>query len=888
MKERLHTGRKFSAVVLVIVQVILVLPWILIDGKYYNTYMYLFRMFSTGDFKSVVMEDFSFLGMEWTDLEQMMYFFVFQLVLLIVLQFVDLLNLILTCRKESVGPLSPVSLVICGIQIFSVNFSPVFYFDNWITLLYIIIIAVLHLILLLGSRMIDSWEESTAEQRQIKERDKAAKKERKERLAFEGKYSSLFYTVIWKNFKANWEAYRIFILVAGLSVSFVFAGIGMQEMMADITGAEDILSLLRGQGLVTILLNFLVVAIVISIFLIVSVFMFYLKNHMSSYTLFVNLGMRSMTLYLFVGMELLVCTIIALVAGSIIGNGILAVCRIVIRRGFEGTISFHRITAKTYLFTLLVIFLIYLISAMATRDIYIDTGASTARYKAVLKEKMPGKLSPVFLLIGAALVVYAVYSFARREKAEGIQLFIILFVGLYFFLRNFWNFYLRARRKKLSAYFRSLLKKNYFYHHFKTAFRYLYMITLLHIGVLFVFARDAASDISAERPENMFPYDYVCMAVDEEEDFFREMEDTYGAEVSIFPMVRVTSVDNSSMPDDIRECMLPQGQNIGISESTYLALCKMVGWKPEELNLEKDGSEIYVIYQEDESVAAHPLDYYADRVTPRLHIGQPVLSYNFVRREEIFVPRTIVGSARGYLVGNLQQGEHENIVVFSDAYFETVKEDWKYTNCLTGDPLAEGEAVEDVTFHHWPDRLVLMNVPADQKIQVEKELESFADNHFFDFQYDRVVQSWYSKDAQMEQIKAERFMHIAISIFIMVILTSVTIILLYMKAESEMNEKKKQQEFLKSMGMREKERIKAVKSEIQSFFWIPFTIATVITFVFTAILWRIRMYTQADCINYLKAEAVIYLLYAAIQWLGVKWIERYILRKVEGHHGRNH
>ena len=132
----------------------------------------------------------------------------------------------------------------------------------------------------------------------------------------------------------------------------------MQEMMADITGAEDILSLLRGQGLVTILLNFLVVAIVISIFLIVSVFMFYLKNHMSSYTLFVNLGMRSMTLYLFVGMELLVCTIIALVAGSIIGNGILAVCRIVIRRGFEGTISFHRITAKTYLFTLLVIFLI--------------------------------------------------------------------------------------------------------------------------------------------------------------------------------------------------------------------------------------------------------------------------------------------------------------------------------------------------------------------------------------------------------------------------------------------------------------------------------------------------------------------------------------------------
>ena len=104
--------------------------------------------------------------------------------------------------------------------------------------------------------------------------------------------------------------------------------------------------------------------------MIVSVLMFYLKNHMSSYSLFQNLGIRSKTLYLFIGTELAVCMILALIGGCILGNVILFVCRIAIRNGFNGAILLENITVKSYLLTLLVSFLVYLISAMATHDVY--------------------------------------------------------------------------------------------------------------------------------------------------------------------------------------------------------------------------------------------------------------------------------------------------------------------------------------------------------------------------------------------------------------------------------------------------------------------------------------------------------------------------------------
>lgn len=888
MKKRLTADRIYYLITGVIIQVALIIPWIPLGGNFHNTYGYLTRLRRAEDMNVLVKVDMSAMGVdwvEWNDIQSVTIAFLVMLILMAVIQLLGLISLFRILLGRNSAFLPVVSLVVSCLGLLMSVEGPSLYMDNAYFKVYPVGIMFLLCIYLVGGRMLDSWTDASDEMQRIRERDRLAKKERKERLVFEGKYSPLFYRVIWKNFKSNWETYRVFILVATISISVVFAGVGIREMLSGMRSVEN---LAMGQGLGTVLMNFLIVAIVIAVFLVVSVLIFYLRHHVSSYALFQNLGIRSRTLYLFIGAELLTCIVFSLLGGYLFGNIVLFLCRSLITGGLEGKVVLEHVTVKSYLLTFLISFLLFLISAMATHDIYIEMGGSSSRYKAVQKEKMSGKWSPCFLIAGVGLLFYSIYGFSQREHAEKIGDIVLFLFGLYLSLRHGGNLYLRMQKKKIPVYYRNLLKNNYFYHYFKTAYRYLYLITLLHICVLFIFSREAASSLIAEKPETMFPYDYVCMATDDDRELFKELENNNLADVMTYPMVRVTNADNSTDINGTMESIMPQGQHIGISESIYQELCAQIVRKAKDLNLAEDGSEIYIIFQEDKSVKAHPIDYFSGKKTPYLHIGQPVVSYDYLHRADIFPPRTIVGMERRILIGNLRQGEYEDIVVFSDAYFEQIQELWKTTNYRNGEKIAQEEGVEGDNIHHWPDRLVLIHASDGRKSEIEEKLRVFEANHQFDLEFDSVVQAWYSKDQLADQLKAERFMNIAVSFFIMTLMAVVTLVLLYMKAESEMREKIRQQEFLQNMGMREKERLHMIRREVYVYFWIPMAVAAVSVMVFTGIMWRNRGYTPEDIMAYLKVLAVTGLFYVGIQLLGIQGISRYIIKKVERNYGNSH
>ena len=162
------------------------------------------------------------------------------------------------------------------------------------------------------------------------------------------------------------------------------------------------------------------------------------------------------------------------------------------------------------------------------------------------------------------------------------------------------------------------------------------------------------------------------------------------------------------------------------------------------MNLSADGKEIYIIYQQDKSTKAHPLDYLNSRKEPYLHIGQPIESYGFLDREKIYPTRTVKGEKTDILTGAFR----------------------KY-NWITGDLVEEGEAEEGVTIHHWPTKLVLLNVKNADYQKIEKELLAFRKVHKEDERFDKDVLSCYSKRTTMEQIESERFMTTVVDIFIM-------------------------------------------------------------------------------------------------------------------------
>ena len=80
---------------------------------------------------------------------------------------------------------------------------------------------------------------------------------------------------------------------------------------------------------------------------------------------------------------------------------------------------------------------------------------------------------------------------------------------------------------------------------------------------------------------------------------------------------------------------------------------------------------------------------------------------------------------------------------------------------------------------------------------------------------------------------------------------------------------------------------KLIRTETGIFFWLPAAVAVVMVPVLTGEIWNMREYTKADCVHYLRYLLIFAVIYLVVQGIGVKVIEQYTIRKVEGKHERN-
>ena len=871
----------------VILQILFLIPWVCLGGQRYNGVMYLKRIFSSGDAFLTMKKDWSsiipFESYRQEDVNMVLLSFISLLLVAAVVQILSAVDLLLVVLRRETRVLDSVCLIGSVIMIVFKQLGPAF--ANTFSNLFVFIVCLLMFMKFLGVRIIEAWKKANKEHAEIKERESAYKEERKKRLAFPGKYTKLFYQIIWKNFKANWKDYMILVFSGILAIGFLFSGLGMADLLSALQNEESLVSVLRGNGIGSILVSFLVVHLAISVFFLISVFVSYLRKRMKNYGIMINLGIRKKTLYLYMGLELAGCIMGALAGGYLFGNIVLSAVRIVISGKVDSGQTLGKITPGTYGWTLMMTLVIFLLVLVIIHDLYLNTGISKLKTRAVEKETMHGRYKMLFFGIGLLITVFAAMQFMKRERAEGIGTLALLFAGVCLVMKNGWALWLEARENNIKKYYGSLFKNNFLYHRYRTTFRYVYFIGMLHIAILFLFSKELISNMIAQKPESLFPYDYMCMATEEDDAFFEEMEEKYHAECLSYPMVRVSNVDNTEAPEDYRIPVKPQGQHIGISETTYEQLCKKAGCEAEKLNLADDGSEIYVIYQQDKSVKAHPIDYFLTRREPYLHIGQPLYQYNYLKREEYFPKRKVAGERIMSLVGSYRRGDYENIIVFSDAYFDKVKNNWKTTNYMFGHELGkygEEKAVEGDTIHHWPTKLVLLNVAEEKREAVEEKLFEFKEKHSFDEQFDEAVQAYYSSEKQAERIRGERLMNIEVNILIICALFVISLSTVFLKFASETEEKKRRSELLICMGMRRKERIQILKREVGIFFRAPLLLVGVSVPLLTINIWRLRQYTMEDCMSYLKILFVLAAIYLLIQGMWIKFVEFYLIRKVEG------
>ena len=847
-----------DVVMSILAQFYFLFPWIQTESGNYNVIMYLARGFWLQDFSSMLKMDFPTLqALGKNDVQEISILFQMLLWIMMAVWIMSILILILTLLRKETRWLLPMNvLAVIPNYFWTVSVSWTGDALPVIHLLYPMSLIFLNGIWLVAEKMAEAWDEAARNKKEEDERRRLYKKERKRRLYFPGRYSGLYYQMLWKDLKFRWRDVCFLFLAGFLTAMFLFTGVGMLNIFSSSHGEEQAL---LGAGLVEIMRDFLIVMVLIALFLVTLVLSFYRQRRAESTGLLETLGIRSDARFAAWIREIVLCFAAAGIAGMAAGTLLIQLFRSVAGYFAPELGDLGNVTVFSYLWTAGGVFLIELVGFAISHDMEAARSSTDGRAAAARAEKMPGRLKCLWLIIACILAGWCICRYAERRTGESIFFLSLFLLCLAVVIRNAWAILITWREKQPEVYIREIPRVHMIRYRFRTTVRYVSLLTIVHICVLFFFGVRLVSNQIAEDPESLFPYDYVFLANETDEELLGEFQEACDAELTTYPMVRATTVDNTEMPDDMRQPMIPQGQNIGISESTYRQLKEALGEKAEELKLDDEGNFVHIVYQQDAAAKAKPVDWYLGLETPYVHIGTPVYPYNMLDRETIFPPRQITGEETESLIGCFRQGKYENLIVFSDAYFEE----------------AHREVEEGST------QLVLAEVPEENQEQAHTYMEAFREAHQEDEAHDSMVKSAYAKEEAVRQRYVERMADMTVNGCLILMLLAISLFLLHVKVKMELPQMQKRYQFMECFGMRQTERVRTERREVSRFLWIPLLLSAVFVPVFTGIVFRLREFDAGEIRAYLLCWAGLAAIYLAVQLLNLKILEYDVTKKVE-------
>ncbi len=864
-----NKNQRIISIVFSLVSIIVIhLPWFVIDGDKYNLfqgYMYLK--------KSDISDKFD-------DPEQVVFYIKVQVIMVLLYEIVCICYILTVLFKKNLH--LNIAAMLFAVALVGYPYGLQELSDNMTAILFPYLFAIINGFEILIIKLMKAWKDAVKEAEESAQRERIRKEEEKRRLSFPGNYTELFFRMIWKNFKYDWRDYSLLLMCSTVVAALSFAGIGCYQMMSQIHREENFLI---GQGLGRIVWNAMIPLAACAVFLMVFMMIFYLGKWMESYSIFMTLGIRKKALYIILALEIIIGFVISVLSGCLLGNGLLFLFRRAICHSLGTDTMLSQITFATCLKMTGVMVIIYVVSLLATQSIVSDFNLINASTRRIRREKMPGKRLKIMTAIGCVFLVGSIILYGQITRHESIYLLCIFFTGLFLIIRYGGAAYLRREQKK-QRYVTSLMKQNHLYHKSKTTAWYLTALTVLNICAVFYFTFQIVSVSITEEPETLFPYDFVCIADEGDDEFFAEMEEKYDVNIISYPMVRVANADKTERLEGIG-VLRPQGQQIGISETTFHQLKKNLdrNYQEELLDLDENGEKVYVVHQQDRSVKAQPVDWTYGSEKPFLHIGLPCASYNMSSPSNngTYIKREISGEEIGSLIGCFRQGNLENIIVFSDAYFEKAQEMWKYTDIEFGNWIEDEEMrIEGVNIRQGPTKLVLINAEPEDVDALEQEMEVLKANHTYEAKYDGEVSCYYSRKTAIDDMKTEHVMKQIVNFSVVIVLVMTSVFLIYVKTISEMDEKKKRADFLKCMGMRKKERIRILKGELYLFYRVPALITVAATIFFTAATFHARMYTGEVIKAYLRNAVWIWIGWILIEGAFVVVLGQWFVRKVEG------
>lgn len=734
----------------------------------------------------------------------------------------------------------------------------------------------------LGRKIIEIWDREMSDRAEQEQKEKREREERKRRLYFPGKYNRQFFVVIWKNFVGNLKEYSVLLALNGLVFSFVTAGFCMQTVMKD-----GDMSYKTGYpaGAGEILFRGLLELGMVGLLMLVLLLLYYLRKRLPEYGVFKTLGIRTKTMYSCMGLELGIGAAVSLIFGGILGIILVLFFQKGAGRTSEGWLS-----PMLFLKAVPVMLLIYLVAFFVTHDLFVGMRMGSKTDLQMMKEWIPGRFHIVFVAAGIFLTVSGLLEYRKNVNAEDARFLFYCFLGVYLIIRFGIAGCLIYQRKRKGALPR-LLKQHPFYHKSRSAAWYIFGLCVLQTCFISVFSMQYFSACIAGDVDALFPYDLVLIADDKDEEFLSGLQEMEGVKYMEYPMVRVSGSESNLAGI--------ASQNIGISESTYHALkrAKDSDYREKPLGLDDGGEKIYIVHQQDKGTEAQPIDYYDTYVpveTPVLYTGPVCELYSpdsfpaeFSHSLTVtsYYIRQIAGEETDSLIGVLAQGERENLVVFSDKYFEHAKDEWKVTHPLTGKITAPSQfALEGVEPNQGPTRLVLVKAEEGVLKKLGDKLLEFKERHRQEEKYDTKVRSCYLKTELMERVNAELRMRKIMAQLLGAAFFAASVLLFGIKMMTEKNMNIRRAQFLNCMGMKKAERTALLRSEIRVYYILTVLVAGGLSAGLVQGTIHARLYEAADAVRILQMlvpSAVCEMaVFGVIMWIMTEYHIRQIEKKV--------
>ncbi len=640
---------------------------------------------------------------------------------------------------------------------------------------------------------------------------------------------------IYKNIWENAVLYHIF---TGVGIGGIAAVIVIRSSISSYIASRNTMKAVAG-----ILNDMLLPFSAVFGFIIIMLLVHYFKENIGIFNMFYIFGMRKEDRRLFLVGLFGVAFISSLLIGILFGWIFLHVSGILLSTICKLELKF-RMTAVSVGITAALWLVFFLAVMMLSYDNW-----SARKYKELSNEWIPKKHLKKGMLLGLILTVGLIFIYSKLVRFENKLILLGAMAGTYIFLRCF-----RAHSVKysdMSGKIKKVLSKNRIRSHSRTDAIFALLIMVLLLYSVFCSNLQVSTVRTAEREDTLYPYDVVCFAYEEDREVYDQVAERYDLDMMSVPMVRVANMDTTDALESSAQTPI-QGQQIGISESSYHFLKQKIdpGYQKRDLQLDEEGEKVYVVHQQDSSMRAQPLDYWLWESQPLLHIGKPrPVGYGTaITAKEMDIGyyfRKISGEEIGSLIGILDcTGKQENIVVFSDGYFEKASQLWKTTNQYTGRSITEEDKpyLAELT-KKGVSSLILFNHLEEKDLKdLQKDLQSLEEKHADDFKYDKSIRNAYYKSVAKSDLEQTRLMRLSIGFLQIFLFTMMIVMAMIIEIVTTGDELLRRNTLLRYLGMGKKRRFRLMKNDLLATIHWGELVVSAISVGFLGATFRARMY----------------------------------------------